>query len=192
MAIETTTTTDPEAPLVAPRDFSGRSAVGGLFADHAQARQAIDDLMDAGFSEDQIGVALRDLGEQGELIDDTGVHTHAGSGAASGAVVGGALGLLFGLGALAIPGVGPVVAGGLLASAFGVGAAGAVTGGIWGALIGLSIPEHEAHHFAHSFTLGQALVTVNAGPRAAEAVAILERNGADTGANLRADSDPTP
>lgn len=185
MAFENTTN-DPEATLNMPRDFSGRSTIGALFTDRNKAQQAIQDLKVAGFTEDQIGVAMRDSGEQGQLADETGVHTHAGSGATKGAVVGGVLGLLVGLGALAIPGVGPVIAGGVLAHALGAGAAGAVTGaaagGILGGLLGLGIPEHEARHFEIGFNQGRALVTVNAGSRATQAIEILERDGGDTGA----------
>ena len=162
-----------------------------MFADRSHAQQAIADLKAAGFEEEQIGVAMRDRNEQGQLADDSGVHgTHAGSGAATGGVVGGVLGLLVGIGALAIPGIGPVITAGVLAHAIGAGAAGvaigAVGGGVVGALIGLGIPEHEAKHFETGFNAGGALVTVNAGPRASEAIEILERDGGDTGASAYA------
>lgn len=194
MAFENTS--DVEATQVMPRNLAGRTTVGALFADRLQAQQAIQDLKAAGFVEDQIGVALRDNNEQGQLVEDTGVHTHAGSGATTGAVVGGLLGLLVGIGALAIPGIGPVIAGGALAHALGAGAAGAVTGaatgGILGGLVGLGIPEHEAQHFESGFNQGRALVTVNAGNRAAQAVEILERDGGDTGANVGVDGFAQP
>ncbi len=175
------------------RDLTGRSTVAGLFADRSHAQQAISDLKAAGFGEDQIGVAMRDRNEQGQLADESGVHgTHAGSGAATGGVVGGVLGLLVGVGALAIPGIGPVITAGVLAHAIGAGAAGVaigvVGGGIVGALIGLGIPEHEARHFETGFNAGGALVTVNAGPRAGEAIEIMERDGGDTGASAYAPS----
>ncbi len=170
------------------RDLTGRSTVAGLFADRSHAQQAIADLKAAGFEEEHIGVAMRDRNEQGMLAEDSGVHgTHAGSGAATGGVVGGVLGLLVGIGALAIPGIGPVITAGVLAHAIGAGAAGvaigAVGGGVVGALIGLGIPEHEAKHFETGFNAGGALVTVTAGPRASEAIEIMERDGGDTGAS---------
>lgn len=173
------------------RDLTGRSTVAGMFADRAHAQQAIADLRAAGFEEEHIGVAMRDKNEMGQLADDTGVHgTHAGSGAATGGVVGGVLGLLVGIGALAIPGIGPVITAGVLAHAIGAGAAGvaigAVGGGVVGALIGLGIPEHEAKHFETGFNAGGALVTVTAGPRASEAIEIMERDGGDTGASAYA------
>ena len=110
-----------------------------------------------------------------------------------GGLLGGLVGLLVGVGALAIPGIGQVVAGGAggaLATAFGLGGGtavagagiGAVAGGLVGALVGLGIPEAEARYFEAGFRAGGVLVTVNAGPRAGEALAVLERHGADTGA----------
>ena len=99
-----------------------------------------------------------------------------------------------GLGALAIPGIGPVVAGGALATAFGLAGGtavagagiGAAAGGIVGALVGMGIPEEEARYFEAGFREGGVLVTVNGRDRAPEALAVLERHGADTGAGLRA------
>jgi hypothetical protein len=152
------------------------------------------DLKNAGFSGSDIGIAMRDRNAQGELVQDTG--THAAEGAVSGALAGGALGgivgFLIGAGALAIPGLGPVVAGGMLASAFGLAGGtavagagiGAATAGIVGALVGLGIPDDEAHYFEHGFNTGGVIVTVKSDTRLAEAASILERNGADTGANV--------
>ena len=94
-----------------------------------------------------------------------------------------------GLGALAIPGIGPVIAGGALATAFGLGGGtavagagiGAAAGGLVGALVGMGIPEAEAKHFEEGFQAGGVLVTVNGGDRAGDALTVLERHGADTG-----------
>jgi hypothetical protein len=174
------------------RYYSGRQTVAGVFADRDDAERAINALKDAGFSGDQIGVAMRDRTAQGELVEDTG--TNVGAGAATGAVggglLGGLVGFLVGVGALAIPGIGPVIAGGALASAFGIAGGtavagagiGAVAGGIAGALVGLGIPEAEARYMESGFRRGGVLVTVNAGAgRAVEAVDLLERYGADIG-----------
>jgi len=173
------------------RNLSGRSTIAGLFHEREGAERAINDLKDAGFAADQIGVAMRDRTAQGELAEDTGTKAAQGatSGALGGGLLGGVVGFLVGVGALAIPGVGPVVAGGMLASALGMGGGtalagagiGAAAGGIVGALVGMGIPEEEAKHFESGFKAGGALVTVNAGGRAMDAMAILERNGADTG-----------
>jgi len=176
------------------RDWSGRHVVAGLFSTRDAAERAIMDLKNAGFSGSDIGIAMRDRNAQGELVKDTG--THAAEGAVSGAIAGGALGgilgFLIGAGAIAIPGLGPVVAGGLLASAFGLAGGtavagagiGAATAGIVGALVGLGIPDEEARYFERGFNTGGVLVTVKSDTRLAEAATILERNGADTGANL--------
>lgn len=177
--------------MMQPRDMSGRSTIAGLFTDRMGAERAIEDLKSAGFSADQVGVAMRDRSEQGSLAEDTGTKAAGGavSGAVGGGMLGGLVGLLVGVGALAIPGIGPVIAGGALASAFGLGGGtalagagiGAAAGGIVGALVGMGIPEQEAKHFETGFQAGGVLVTVNAGARAMDALAILERNGADTG-----------
>lgn len=179
-----------------PRSWSGRHSVAALFANRDSAERAIMDLKNAGFSGSDIGIAMRDRTAQGELVTDTG--THAAEGAVSGALAGGALGgilgFLVGAGALAIPGIGPVVAGGLLASAFGIAGGtavagagiGAATAGIVGALVGLGIPDEEAHYFERGFNEGGVLVTVKSDTRLAEAVTILERNGGDTAADTTA------
>ena len=94
-------------------------------------------------------------------------------GAAGGGVVGGLIGLLVGAGALVIPGLGPVLVGGALASVLGVTGAtavvgagvGAATGGILGGLVGSGISEEEARYFDESFRGGGTLVTVSAGAR---------------------------
>lgn len=150
----TTLSNNGERPL---RDMAGRSAVAGLFPHRPAAEQAVHDLKAAGFTGNQIGVAMRDRTEQNELVEDTGTQAaeSATTGAIGGGVLGGLAGLLVGIGVLAIPGIGPVVAGGLLASAFGVAGGtavagagiGAAAGSLLGALAGMGIPEIEAHHF---------------------------------------------
>ena len=182
--------TDPRAD--SPPAPAGRPVVAGLFAEREAAVAAIDDLKAAGFSPDDVGIAMRDKGQQGDLADETGAKAAGGAaaGAVGGGLVGGALGLLVGLGALAIPGIGPVIAGGALATAFGLGGGtavagagiGAAAGGLVGALVGMGIPEAEAKHFEEGFNAGGVLVTVNGGDRALDALAVLERHGADTGA----------
>ena len=181
--------TDPRAN--SPPAPTGRTVVAGLFTDREAAVAAIDDLKAAGFAPDDVGIAMRDKGQQGDLAEETGAKAAGGAaaGAVGGGLVGGALGLLVGLGALAIPGIGPVIAGGALATAFGLGGGtavagagiGAAAGGLVGALVGMGIPEAEAKHFEEGFQAGGVLVTVNGGDRAADALAVLERHGADTG-----------
>jgi hypothetical protein len=173
------------------QDLTGRRTVAGLFPDQVSAEEAIDELKDAGFTGDQIGVAIRDRTAQGELSAETGPQAAEGAatGAVGGGLLGGLTGFLIGIGALVIPGIGPVIAGGALATAFGVAGGtavagagiGAAAGGVLGALMGLGIPESAAHHFETGFRAGRVLVTVDAGARVLEAMAILDRHGADTG-----------
>ena len=111
------------------------------------------------------------------------------TGALGGGVLGGITGYLVAIGALTIPGIGPVLAAGALAEALGVVAGtaavgagiGAAAGGLVGVLVGMGIPEDEARHFERGLGSEQALVTVKAGDRVMEAHAILEMNDADTG-----------
>src|SRR5688572_9522730 len=172
--------------------YAQRHTVAAAFEDRDDAQRAINALKDAGFSADQIGVALRDRTAQGQLVEDTGTKAAEGatSGALGGGLLGGIVGWLVGIGALAIPGIGPVVAGGALATALGLAGGtaaagagiGAVAGGLVGALVGLGIPDDEAKYFESGFRSGRTLVTVNAGAgRATEAVDILRAYGGDIG-----------
>jgi hypothetical protein len=172
-------------------EAAGRTVVAGLFTEREAAVAAIDDLKAAGFDAEDVGVAMRDRSDQGDLAQETGTKAAGGAatGALGGGLLGGALGLLVGLGALAIPGIGPVLAGGALATAFGLGGGtavagagiGAAAGGLVGALVGMGIPEADARHFEEGFNAGGVLVTVNGGGRAADAATVLRRHGADLG-----------
>ena len=175
--------------------YHGRATVAAAFQDRLDAERAINALKDAGFAPDRIGVALRDRDAEGALVEETGVSGSnvaggATAGAVGGGLLGGLMGWLVGIGALAIPGIGPVIAGGALATAFGIAGGtavagagiGAATGGVLGALVGLGIPEEEARHFETGFRSGQTLVTVEAGTdRATEAADILRAYGGDIG-----------
>lgn len=182
---------EAQTPINQPERAS-RDVVAALFTDRTDAERAIDALRGAGFSAEQIGVAMRDRTQQGELIDETGASAVEGamSGALGGGLLGGLAGFLVGLvTALVIPGIGPVVAGGALASALGAAGGtavagagiGAAAGGLVGALSAMGIPEAEALHFETGFRSGAVLVTVNGGYRAAEAMAIMQRHGGDGG-----------
>jgi hypothetical protein len=177
------------AVLNNPGSTTGRTIVG-LFRERPDAEAAIQDLKDAGFTNEQIGVAMRDQSQQRELAEDTG--TNAASGAATGAVSGGVVGGLIGLlGSLLIPGVGPIVVGGVLASTLVGAGAGAATGGIIGGLIGMGVSEEDAKHFDAGFREGGVLVTVTAIERIDEAVEILDDNGADMGPSRMTQREPT-
>jgi uncharacterized protein (TIGR02271 family) len=155
----------------------------GLFRDQPRAERAIRALQSAGFDDDQIGVVMRDRKQQQELTENTGtkVEEGAAAGAMGGGLLGGALGLLAGVGALAIPGVGPIIAGGAIASTLAGAGIGAAAGGLLGALVGMGIPEEEARHFEQGIQSGGILLTVRAGARAAEARQILAAEGAEFG-----------
>ena len=137
----------------------------------------------AGFSEQQIGVAVRDKQQQQELTEGTGTQAAEGAatGAVSGGVLGGVVGLLAGVGALAIPGIGPIIAGGALASTLAGAGIGAAAGGIIGALAGMGVPEEDARHFERGFQQGGVLVTVEAAQDAERAREALLASGADLG-----------
>jgi uncharacterized protein (TIGR02271 family) len=164
-------------------DSTTSATVVGLFHNQADAEHAIHRLKERGFSEDQIGVAIKDRQQQKELIEGTGTQAAEGAttGAIGGGVLGGVIGLLAGVGALAIPGVGPIIAGGTLASTLAAAGIGAAAGGLLGALVGMGVPEEDAQHFDQGFRAGGTLVTVNAGTRADEARDCLYESGADLG-----------
>ena len=169
--------------------------VVGLFRNQTDAERGIQRLKQSGFNENQIGVALRDRSQQKELAEGTGTQVAEGAatGAISGGVLGGVIGLLAGVGALAIPGVGPIIAGGTLASTLAGAGIGAAAGGLLGALVGMGIPEEDAKHFDEGFRAGGTLVTVNAGNRADEARICLFESGADLGptrARMSTGADP--
>jgi len=130
---------------------------------------------------------MRDRDEARELAEDTGTGVAAGAatGAVAGGVLGGITGLLVGIGALAIPGIGPVVAGGALASAFGLGGGtavagagiGAGVGGVIGALTGLGFSKDEAEYYDRGVRDGRTLVTVHDDDGRADS--IFDETGAD-------------
>jgi uncharacterized protein (TIGR02271 family) len=157
--------------------------VVGLFRDATEAERSIRDLKAAGFSDSQIGVLMQDRAEERRFAMDTGTKTGEGAatGAVSGGVLGGIVGLLAGVGALAIPGIGPIIAGGALASTLAGAGIGAAAGGLIGALIGMGIPEEDARYYESGLREGGILVTVDAGANAAQARRILLDAGAEFG-----------
>ena len=157
--------------------------VVALFADQSAAERGIQALKAAGFTEEQIGVAVRDRQQQQEITEGTG--TKAAEGAAAGAMgggmVGGVIGLLAGVGALVLPGIGPIIAAGTLASTLTGAGVGAAAGGLIGALAGMGVPDEDAKHFERGFQEGGVLVTVEAGDDAARAREALITGDADLG-----------
>jgi hypothetical protein len=155
--------------------------VVGLFDNREQAQSAVEQLRSINVAAGDISVAMRSDDETStESITDTG---GAGAGAVTGAVSGGLLGglagLLVGVGALAIPGIGPVVAAGPLATALIGAGVGAATGGLVGALVDAGVPEEEARLYETGVQRGGVLVTIRV-PDGQEGAArdILNSNGA--------------
>jgi uncharacterized membrane protein len=170
--------------------------VVGLFENYMDADSAVSELNNRGFTRNEISVAARDNAIRDRLVaGETGkeraVAESAGAGAIGGATLGGLAGLLVGLGALAIPGIGPVVAAGTLATTLASTAAGAgigaAAGGLIGALVGMGIPEEDATFYAEGVKRGGVLVTVQTSDdRASEAMSILRRfNAADVDTQRR-------
>lgn len=155
-----------------------RTTLVGVFEDRLAAERAVDELERANFKNDQVGFAIRgsDVAHGGMISDAQG--TKDGRGAITGAATGAGLGAILGAAAaMLLPGIGPVVAGGILAMAFGGAVAGTAVGGIFGAMTGLGISEEEAKYLETEFHSGRAIVAVKAGPRAAEAAEIMRRHG---------------
>lgn len=144
----------------------------GVFSSRQEAEYALNELNRSGFSMNKVSIIARDGNRQDDIagVDvSSGVGNKADEGAASGAITGGALGgitgLLVGLGSLAIPGVGPVLLAGEVASTIATTVAGtaigAAAGGLLGALVGLGIPEERARAYNDRVSRGDYLVIVD-------------------------------
>ena len=139
------------------------TAVFGIYKSSAEAESAVDRLSSAGFSHNDISVLLPDTQSSKEFAHEKNTKAPEGTttGVATGGVVGGTLGLLAGIGALAIPGLGPFIAAGpIMASLAGLGVGGAV-GGLIGALVGMGIPEYEAKRYEGRVKNGGVLLSVH-------------------------------
>ncbi len=141
----------------------GHKSTFGIFSSRSSVDHAVDVLKQNGFRNNDISVLMpskqgtEDFAHQ----KDTKAPEGATTGATTGAVLGGGLGWLVGIGALAIPGIGPFVAAGpIMAALAGAGVGGAV-GGISGALIGMGIPEYEAKRFEGFVKDGGILLSVH-------------------------------
>lgn len=139
------------------------TAVFGIYQDRAQVERAVDSLISAGFRTEDISVLLpsnvgtKDFAHEKHTKAPEGTATGAGAGA----VVGGTLGVLAGIGALAIPGFGPFIAAGPIMGALAGVGAGGVVGGLIGALVGMGIPEYEAKRYEGMVKEGRALLSVH-------------------------------
>lgn len=147
-----------------------------------QTESIVDSLRAAGFANTDISL----LGPDQEGVRDMGHEKHtkapegASAGAGTGAIIGGAVGWLAGIGALAIPGLGPLIAAGPIMAALSGAAVGAGVGGVTGGLIGLGIPEYEAKQYADKLNDGNILLSVHTedGEQAKCAEEIFKSEGA--------------
>jgi uncharacterized membrane protein len=158
------------------------TAVFGMYSSRGQVVMAVDHLRAAGFRAQDISilfpdnVGTKDLGHEKHSKAPEGT----AAGATSGAVIGGTLGWLVGIGALAIPGLGPFIAAGPLMAALSGAAVGGAVGGLTGALIGMGIPEYEAKRYEGLIKDGGILLSVHADSHewTKRAKDILENTGA--------------
>jgi hypothetical protein len=149
-----------------------------IYDDASLAREAIQALEDAGFSSDEISIVRQegDAGSMTETSTSDSIEDGATTGATVGLAAGAGAGLLASLGLIAIPGIGPLVAAGVLATTLTGAAAGAVGGGVVGALVDYGVSEDEAPVYAENLRRGGTLVSVRASDdRVRDAVLILER-----------------
>jgi len=158
------------------------TAVFGIYPTSAAAEMAVDALRSAGFRNTDVSVMFAENAGTKDFAHQKGTKAPEGAatGAGSGAVVGGALGWLIGIGSLAIPGAGPFIAAGpIMATLAGVGVGGAA-GGLTGALVGLGIPEYEAKRYEGRVKNGAALLSVHSDNSdwTKRAKDILEQTGA--------------
>ena len=139
------------------------TAAFGIYSTTSAAERAVDQLTAAGFSNQDVSVLMADRQGSKEFAAEKNTKAPEGAttGAGVGGAVGGTLGLLAGIGALAIPGVGPLIAAGPIMGALaGLGVGGAV-GGVVGALVGLGIPEYEAKRYEGRVKDGGILLSVH-------------------------------
>jgi len=159
------------------------TAVFGIYPARRQVENAVDELKAAGFRNTDISVLLSEnVGTKDFAVEkDTKAPEGTATGVVAGGLVGGALGWLAGIGSLAIPGVGPLIAAGpIIATLTGLGVGGAV-GGIAGALIGMGIPEYEAKRYEGRVKSGGILLSVHCDNSewTKKAKKLLEHTGAE-------------
>jgi hypothetical protein len=168
------------------------TAVFGIYPDRVAAEEAVSSLRAAGFRSTDVSVLLPENSGTKDLAHEK--HTKAPEGAATGGfaggIAGGVLGWLTGIGALTIPGLGPLIAAGpIVAALAGAGAVGAL-GGIMGGLAGMGVPEYEARRYEGRIREGGVLLSVHCDSR--EWVKKAKQILADTGAQDVAPSSEKP
>jgi len=152
----------------------------GVFETRREADQAVEQLRQAGFRSDQIGVAARDSDGTKKTAKNKSEAENVGGGAVAGALAGAGIGGLIGLGVLAgvIPVIGPAIAGGTLGVILSNAAGGAAIAGLSGALIGWGMSKEDATYYEEEMKAGRYIVTVHADGRNDEAWKIMHQYGA--------------
>jgi len=158
-------------------------AVFCIVPNYAQALRVVGDLKSSGFSNNDISVLMPDKSGTRDFAHEQGTKAPEGAvaGAGAGVAVGGALGWLAGIGALAIPGIGPFIAAGPIMAALSGAAVGGAVGGLTGSLIGLGIPEIQAKQYEGKIKGGNVLISVHSedSSETKRAKEIFERAGAE-------------
>jgi hypothetical protein len=158
------------------------TSVFGIYTTYANVESAVDGLKAAGFSNRDISVLFPESAGTKDfaVAKATKAPEGATAGAGTGAVVGGAMGWLLGIGALAIPGLGPFIAAGPIMAALAGAGVGGTVGGITGALVGMGIPEYEAKRYEGRVKDGGILLSVHSDSSdwTKRAKEILEATGA--------------
>jgi len=161
---------------------SGNKAVFCLTHTEQEASRIVDELKRGGFSKDDISVLFPDKSGSRDFAHEKNTKAPEGAttGAGTGGVLGGVIGWLAGVGALAIPGLGPFIAAGPIVAALSGAAVGAGAGGIIGALVGMGIPEYEAKRYEGKLKEGNILISVHSdnAEETRRAKEIFERAGA--------------
>lgn len=164
-------------------DHEANVAVFGIYPSRGAVERAVDELKIGGFTSGDVSVLFSSPTATGDFAHEntTKAPEGAATGAVSGATVGGVLGWLAGIGSLAIPGVGPLIAAGPIMAALAGAGIGGTVGGLGGALVGLGIPEYEAKRYESRIEKGGILLSVHAdtSDEVTEAKDILSRTGAE-------------
>jgi hypothetical protein len=158
-------------------------AVFGIYPGHAELEAAVDSLRRSGFRNTDISLLMAENEGSKDLVHKktTKVPEGVAAGATSGAVLGGAFGWLVGIGALTVPGLGPLIAAGPVVAALAAAGAAGATGGLLGGLIGMGIPEYEAKRYQGRVRNGGNLLSVHCddGGWASRARKILHDSGGE-------------
>jgi hypothetical protein len=166
-------------PLPANAQVAGITVLC-LFADRPRAEEAIRRLKQEGFTDEEIGVVMQEPGQASSASNDESSSEVAP--AVEGSLTNGLLGLLA---SLLIPGLGPLLLGGVLASKLSGAGTDAAAGGLTGILVGLGVSHAAAEHFEGGLRNEGILVTVNAAERTSEVVKLVQKYGADLGPRNR-------